>query len=209
MTERFAIYYAPSRHQQPVGAGRDLARPRCRRRRPVRWPGGRASTAPGCSTSPSRPIAMAFTPRSRRRWRWPMAPPKPTCARRWPAFAGAARSRSSWASRALRVARWLPGAAGRRQRGAAGFCRPCGGELRRFPRARCRSRIAPRAPRRGLSERQIELLDAYGYPYVFEEFRFHMTLTDRLADSDAARYRSGGRHLVRPGARRAAWCSTG
>jgi putative phosphonate metabolism protein len=39
---------------------------------------------------------------------------------------------------------------------------------------------------RGLSERQIELLDAYGYPYVFEEFRFHMTLSDRLAEADAA-----------------------
>ena len=38
---------------------------------------------------------------------------------------------------------------------------------------------------KGLSERQIELLDAYGYPYVFEEFRFHMTLSDRLAEADA------------------------
>lgn len=38
---------------------------------------------------------------------------------------------------------------------------------------------------RGLSERQIELLGAYGYPYVFEQFRFHMTLTDRLGDEDA------------------------
>lgn len=35
-----------------------------------------------------------------------------------------------------------------------------------------------RAP---LSARQIELLDRYGYPYVLEEFQFHMTLTDRLA----------------------------
>jgi putative phosphonate metabolism protein len=35
-----------------------------------------------------------------------------------------------------------------------------------------------------LSPRQIELLDAYGYPYVMEEFRFHMTLTDRLVDTD-------------------------
>ena len=33
---------------------------------------------------------------------------------------------------------------------------------------------------------QIELLDAYGYPYVFEEFRFHMTLSDRLSAEDAA-----------------------
>ncbi|WP_240231685.1 DUF1045 domain-containing protein [Devosia lacusdianchii] len=48
--------------------------------------------------------------------------------------------------------------------------------------------IKDRAARasRGLSERQIELLDAYGYPYVFEEFRFHMTLTDRLGADDAA-----------------------
>jgi len=38
----------------------------------------------------------------------------------------------------------------------------------------------------GLSERQIELLDAYGYPYVFDEFRFHMTVTDRLEGADAA-----------------------
>src|SRR5690606_17434566 len=35
---------------------------------------------------------------------------------------------------------------------------------------------------KGLSERQLELLDGYGYPYVFEQFRFHMTLTDRLAE---------------------------
>ena len=31
-----------------------------------------------------------------------------------------------------------------------------------------------------LTTRQIELVDRYGYPYVLEEFRFHMTLTDRL-----------------------------
>jgi len=39
---------------------------------------------------------------------------------------------------------------------------------------------------KGLTERQIELLDAYGYPYVFEEFAFHMTLTDRLSEEDQA-----------------------
>ena len=35
-----------------------------------------------------------------------------------------------------------------------------------------------------LTPRQCELLDRWGYPYVMEEFRFHMTLTGRL---DAAR----------------------
>lgn len=39
---------------------------------------------------------------------------------------------------------------------------------------------------RGLTPRQEELLDAYGYPYVFDEFRFHMTLTDRLNEEDHA-----------------------
>jgi 2'-5' RNA ligase len=33
----------------------------------------------------------------------------------------------------------------------------------------------------GLSERQVSNLDRWGYPYVFEDFRFHMTLTGRLA----------------------------
>lgn len=33
-----------------------------------------------------------------------------------------------------------------------------------------------------MSARQAELLERFGYPYVFEEFRFHMTLTDRLAE---------------------------
>ncbi len=31
-----------------------------------------------------------------------------------------------------------------------------------------------------LSERQQALLDQWGYPYVLDEFRFHMTLTDNL-----------------------------
>lgn len=31
-----------------------------------------------------------------------------------------------------------------------------------------------------LTPRQVALLDHYGYPYVLDEFRFHLTLTDRL-----------------------------
>jgi putative phosphonate metabolism protein len=37
-----------------------------------------------------------------------------------------------------------------------------------------------------LNARQIELLDRWGYPYVFDEFRFHMTLTGPLTPSDRA-----------------------
>lgn len=36
----------------------------------------------------------------------------------------------------------------------------------------------------GLSARQLELLDRYGYPYVMEQFLFHMTLSDRLGPAD-------------------------
>jgi len=42
--------------------------------------------------------------------------------------------------------------------------------------------IARRRPER-LSERQRALLDKWGYPYVFEEFRFHMTLSGTLTDA--------------------------
>lgn len=39
----------------------------------------------------------------------------------------------------------------------------------------------------GLSDRQEALLQRWGYPYVMEEFRFHMTLTGRTSDADTVR----------------------
>jgi putative phosphonate metabolism protein len=41
--------------------------------------------------------------------------------------------------------------------------------------------IARRRPDQ-LTARQRGLLDKWGYPYVMDEFRFHLTLTDRLPD---------------------------
>lgn len=42
-----------------------------------------------------------------------------------------------------------------------------------------------------LTPRQLEYLDRYGYPYVHEEFRFHMTLTGPIADeTERARVRA-------------------
>ncbi len=38
----------------------------------------------------------------------------------------------------------------------------------------------------GLTAAQDALLQRWGYPYVLEEFRFHMTLTSRLTDDEAA-----------------------
>lgn len=37
-----------------------------------------------------------------------------------------------------------------------------------------------------LTDRQRELLDAWGYPYVFDQFRFHMTLTGPLDEPQRA-----------------------
>ena len=44
--------------------------------------------------------------------------------------------------------------------------------------------IARRAPKR-LSPRQRYYLDAWGYPFVLDEFRLHFTLTGAVAESDA------------------------
>ena len=41
----------------------------------------------------------------------------------------------------------------------------------------------------GLTKRQDELLGRWGYPYVFDEFRLHFTLTDRLAVDGRERMR--------------------
>ena len=40
----------------------------------------------------------------------------------------------------------------------------------------------------GLSARQAELLERWGYPYVYDEFRFHMTLTGPIDDDARPAY---------------------
>ena len=45
--------------------------------------------------------------------------------------------------------------------------------------------IARRKPEH-LSERQRELLARWGYPYVMDQFQFHLTLTGALSDTDSA-----------------------
>jgi hypothetical protein len=49
-----------------------------------------------------------------------------------------------------------------------------------------------------LSERQIAHLDAWGYPFVFEEFAFHMTLTGRLGGEDRCIVLGALRELFAP-----------
>ncbi|MCO6390610.1 DUF1045 domain-containing protein [Aliihoeflea aestuarii] len=41
-----------------------------------------------------------------------------------------------------------------------------------------------------LTSAERDMLEAYGYPYVLDEFRFHMTLTDRIPEADAPQMRA-------------------
>lgn len=55
-----------------------------------------------------------------------------------------------------------------------------------FRAALTEAEIARRKPER-LSARQNQLLRDFGYPYVFEEFRFHLSLTGDLEPEELAR----------------------
>ena len=57
--------------------------------------------------------------------------------------------------------------------------------------------IARRNPAR-LTPRQNELLAAWGYPYVLDEFRFHLTLTDRIPDSHRPQVERAAREWFTP-----------
>ena len=56
--------------------------------------------------------------------------------------------------------------------------------VRQFDRFRAPADAAELARRRasGLTPRQDEFLTRWGYPYVMDEFRFHLTLTGKLAE---------------------------
>jgi putative phosphonate metabolism protein len=60
----------------------------------------------------------------------------------------------------------------------------CVTELDRFRRPAAEAEIARRRAA-GLTPRQDALLLRWGYPYVLDQFGFHITLTERLTDEEA------------------------
>lgn len=50
----------------------------------------------------------------------------------------------------------------------------------------------------GLSPRQKELLAEWGYPYVMDEFRFHLTLTGKLAPGEARLVSAALKPMIAP-----------
>lgn len=71
------------------------------------------------------------------------------------------------------------------------FADACVRNLDPYRAAPSEAEVARRRPER-LSERQRGYLATWGYPYVFEDWRFHLTLSRRLSAEEA--------HLVRPAA---------
>ena len=72
--------------------------------------------------------------------------------------------------------------------------------VREFDRFRAPPEAADLARRRQarLSPRQDELLVRWGYPYVMEEFRFHLTLTGSLESAERDRVQRALQPLVAP-----------
>ncbi len=79
----------------------------------------------------------------------------------------------------------------------AGLADDC---VRHFDRFRAPAGPEERRKRlaQSLSERQKQSVDAWGYPYVFEDFRFHMTLTCRLDETERPAYRAALQELAGP-----------
>jgi hypothetical protein len=74
---------------------------------------------------------------------------------------------------------------------------PCVAELDTF-RAPPGAEELARRRRAGLTPRQERLLEHWGYPFVMDEFRFHMTLTGRLPNEEAAGLRPILERLAAP-----------
>ena len=78
------------------------------------------------------------------------------------------------------------------------LARACVTELDPFRRPPSAEELARRRAV-GLTAAQDRLLERWGYPYVLEEFRFHLTLTDKIHDPDERRtVQSGLAALLAP-----------
>ncbi|WP_425406512.1 DUF1045 domain-containing protein [Hwanghaeella sp.] len=73
----------------------------------------------------------------------------------------------------------------------------CVMELDRF-RAPAPPEETERRRKAGLSARQEDLLTQWGYPYVLDQFRFHLTLTGSLDEPDLARVEAYLSNVISP-----------
>ncbi|WP_051361549.1 DUF1045 domain-containing protein [Burkholderia sp. WSM2230] len=183
---RFAIYYAPSRMSPWWSAG-------------CRWLGrdpesGETLAAPVVPALAARPRDVSDLTRSPRRYGWHGTLVAPAHCAEQITPDDVLRRALAWAARqrsfdlpievvtlhrfvALRPATAEAAAA---MRGLAADALHEFAPLRAMPGEEDRRRRLAA----DLSARQRELLDRWGYPYVLDEFRFHMTLSDSLEEAD-------------------------
>jgi hypothetical protein len=184
MTGRFAIYAAPG--TGPADAAGALLREQAER-----WLGRSAAgdpVTPGVPAGWTRAAVDAMTASARRYgFHATFKAPFRLAAGCTPgdldaALAAFAAGRAGALVPRLRLARLggfyalVPGAE------AAGLHALADEVVTRFDGFRAPATAAELARRRpaSLTPRQRELLKAWGYPYVLDEFRFHLTLTDRI-----------------------------
>jgi putative phosphonate metabolism protein len=180
MTARYAIYYAPARGSALDALGR-------------RWLGRDAETG-AAIVQPDLPGIDELTAEARHYgFHATLKPPfglaaGTTEAMLMAAMADFAPTRRKVVAPPLRLAQiagflaLIPSAPSADLDQLAGLC------VSRFDRFRSPPDEAELAKRRrtGLTSTQEAMLVRWGYPYVFEEFRFHMTLTRRLKPDERA-----------------------
>jgi Protein of unknown function (DUF1045) len=205
VTGRFAIYAAPGTGSADAGtgtgsanAGPGSAAAALLREQAEQWLGRSVSgdpVRPGVPAGWTREAVDAITVSARRYgFHATLKAPFRLARGRTPeeldaALARFAAERERVLVPALRVARLggffalIPGAA------AAGLYALADEVVTAFDGFRARpteAELARRDPA-SLTPRQRELLNAWGYPYVLDEFRFHLTVTDRIpADRQSA-----------------------
>jgi len=183
---RFAIYAAP-------GTGSADPVSRSLRERAERWLGRSAAggpVAPGIPAGWSRAVIDEITVSARRYgFHATLKPPFRLAAGRGPedldaAVARFAADNASAVIPVLSLARLggffalVPGAEAPRLHALADEVVRAFDSFRDPPTD---AELARRDPA-SLTPRQRELLDQWGYPYVLDEFRFHLTLTDRIPE---------------------------
>lgn len=187
MTGRFAIYAAPGvRSADTVGV--------LLRQRAEQWLGRSVSAGPvtpGIPAGWTRAAVDAMTVSARRYgFHATLKPPFRLAAGRTPEELDAAVARFAASSAGAVIPRLtlarlggffalVPGAE------APGLHALADEVVRAFDDFRAPATEAEVARRRAsLTPRQRDLLSAWGYPYVLDEFRFHLTLTDRIPDEE-------------------------
>ena len=185
MEPRYAVYYAPPAHSELwrlgcVWLGRDPARDEALKQPAV--PGYEAMRIAALTEAP-RGYGFHATLKPPFRLREDAREHEIDRALR-----ALAASRRAFALPSLQVTRlggFLALTPARHDADLAGLANACVAELDPLRRPldeaeSCRRRAA------GLSARQDALLTRWGYPYVFEEFRFHLTLTGRIDEQEGA-----------------------